>query len=129
MGLEDAIVLADSLQLHTDLETALTVYETRRKAELVRPLSAARCSSEWFEDLQRYIHLKPHQFATVLQARGSPLIAILPPRLSYQLRRATKRFPVLDGICSQVGPALDVIHGGRKSVLRSSDQAGQSSWG
>jgi 2-polyprenyl-6-methoxyphenol hydroxylase-like FAD-dependent oxidoreductase len=106
MGLEDAIVLADSLQLHADLETALTVYETRRKAELVRPLSAARRSSEWFENVQRYIHLKPHQFATVLYARWSPLVAILPPRLSYQLRRATKRFAVLDRIRSQASQAL-----------------------
>jgi 2-polyprenyl-6-methoxyphenol hydroxylase-like FAD-dependent oxidoreductase len=89
MALEDAIVLADSLDLHTDLETALTVYETRRKAELVRTLSAAHRSSEWFEDLQRYTHLKPHQFATVLHARWSPLVAILPPRVSYWLRRVT----------------------------------------
>ena len=89
MALEDAIVLAGSLHLHADLETALTVYEKRRKAELVRTLSAARCSSAWFEDLQRYIHLKPHQFAMVLHARWSPLIAVLPPRVSYWLRRVT----------------------------------------
>jgi 2-polyprenyl-6-methoxyphenol hydroxylase-like FAD-dependent oxidoreductase len=127
MGLEDAIVLAESLQPHADLETALTAYETRRKAELVRPLSAARCSSEWFEDVQRYVHLKPHQFAAVLNARSSPLIAILPPRLSYQLRRATKRFAVLDRIRSQAGPVFDVIRGRRESVLRSGDQARQSS--
>ena len=44
MALNDAIVLADSLCLHADVETALTAYETRRRAELVRTLSAARCS-------------------------------------------------------------------------------------
>jgi 2-polyprenyl-6-methoxyphenol hydroxylase-like FAD-dependent oxidoreductase len=98
MALNDAIVLADSLCLHADVETALTAYETRRRAELVRTLSAARCSSEWFEDLQRYIHLKPHQFALVLHARWSPLIAILPPRLTYWLRRARKRSAVLEAI-------------------------------
>jgi 2-polyprenyl-6-methoxyphenol hydroxylase-like FAD-dependent oxidoreductase len=127
MALEDAIVLADSLRLHADLETALTAYETRRKAELARTLRAAHCSSEWFEDLQRYIHLKPHQFAAVLHARWSPLIAILPPRLSYQLRRAAKRFAVLDAIRRQVRVAFDLICDRRKSVLRSSDQARQSS--
>ena len=89
MALDDAIALADSLHLHTDLETALTVYETRRKAELMRTLSAAHCSSKWFEDLERYIHLKPHQFAMVLPARWSPLVAVLPPRVSYWLRRVT----------------------------------------
>jgi 2-polyprenyl-6-methoxyphenol hydroxylase-like FAD-dependent oxidoreductase len=90
MALEDAIVLADSLRLHANLETALTTYETRRKAELAGPLSAARRSSEWFEDLPRYLRLEPHQFATVLHARWSPLVAMLPPRLSYQLRRTAR---------------------------------------
>jgi 2-polyprenyl-6-methoxyphenol hydroxylase-like FAD-dependent oxidoreductase len=101
MALNDAIVLADSLCLHTDVETALTAYETRRKAELVPTLSAARRSSEWFEHLQRYIHLQPHQFAFVLHARWSPMIAILPPRLTYWLRRATKRSAVLEAIGHQ----------------------------
>ncbi len=38
MALKDAIALADSLCLHADVETALTAYETRRKAELVGTL-------------------------------------------------------------------------------------------
>lgn len=118
IALEDAIALADNLHRHTDLETALTAYEEQRKAELVRPLSEARCSSEWFEDLERYIHLKPHQFATVLQTRWSPLTAILPPRLGYQLRQATERFAVLNSIRSQVGPAVKTIYGKRTSLLR-----------
>jgi 2-polyprenyl-6-methoxyphenol hydroxylase-like FAD-dependent oxidoreductase len=117
IALEDAIALAVNLQRHTDLETALAAYEKQRKAELVRPLSEARCSSEWFENLERYINLKPHQFATVLQTRWSPLIGILPPRLGYRLREATERFPVLSMIRSQVGPAVKVIYGRRKSVL------------
>ena len=107
MALNDAIALADSLCLHADVETALTVYETRRRAELVRTLSAARRSSEWFEDLQRYIHLKPHQFALVLHARWSPLIAILPPRLTYWLRRAKKRSAVLAAISHEAPQAFE----------------------
>jgi 2-polyprenyl-6-methoxyphenol hydroxylase-like FAD-dependent oxidoreductase len=107
MALNDAIVLADSLRLQADVETALTAYETRRKAELARTLSAARCSSEWFEDLQRYIHLKPHQFALVLHARWSPVIAILPPRLTYWLRRATKRSAVPEAIGHEARPVFE----------------------
>lgn len=117
LALEDAIALADNLQSHEDIETALSAYERQRKAELLRPLSEARCSSEWFENLPRYIDLKPHQFATVLQIRWSPLIAVLPPRLSYQLRQATERFAVLGRMRRQVGPTVKVIYGKRKSVL------------
>lgn len=98
MALNDAIALADSLCLHADVETALTEYEARRRAELVGTLKAARRSSEWFEDLQRYIRLEPHQFAVVLHARWSPLVAILPPRLTYWLRRARKRSAVREAI-------------------------------
>jgi 2-polyprenyl-6-methoxyphenol hydroxylase-like FAD-dependent oxidoreductase len=98
MALKDAIALADSLCLHADVETALTAYETRRKAELAGTLRAARRSSQWFEGLQRYIRLEPHQFAVVLHARWSPLVGILPPRLTYWLRRAKKRSAVREAI-------------------------------
>jgi 2-polyprenyl-6-methoxyphenol hydroxylase-like FAD-dependent oxidoreductase len=123
MALEDAIALADSLQRYRDLEGALTAYEARRKAELVRPLSEARCSAEWFENLPRYIDLQPNQFATLLQARWSPLVPVLPPRLSYQLHRATERFTVLEGIRSRVGPVVKVLYGRRRSVLGGGSQA------
>jgi 2-polyprenyl-6-methoxyphenol hydroxylase-like FAD-dependent oxidoreductase len=116
MALGDAIALADSLERHADLETALTAYETRRKAELARPLSEARCSAEWFEDLPRYIKLTPHQFGTLLQVRWSPLIRMLPPRLSYQLHHLTRRFTVLNKIRSRIGPAVKVLYGRRNSV-------------
>lgn len=98
MALNDAIALADSLCQQADIESALTAYETRRRAELAGTLRAARRSSEWFEDLQRYIRLEPHQFALVLPARWSPLVAILPPRLTYWLRRARKRSAVREAI-------------------------------
>jgi 2-polyprenyl-6-methoxyphenol hydroxylase-like FAD-dependent oxidoreductase len=113
MALEDAIALADSLQRHAGLEAALTEYETRRKAELVRPLSEARCSAEWFENLPRYSSLKPRQFAVLLQRRWSPLIRVLPPRLSYLLHQVTKRITVLNWIRSRVGPAIKTAYARR----------------
>jgi 2-polyprenyl-6-methoxyphenol hydroxylase-like FAD-dependent oxidoreductase len=118
MALEDAVVLAGSLTGNADLKSALTAYEVRRKAELLRPLSEARCSSEWFENLPRFIGLDPHQFATLLQGRWSPLVSVLPPRLSYRLHQAARQFTVLNGIRSRVGPAAKVVYGRRKSVLR-----------
>lgn len=116
MALGDAIALADSLQQHADLETALTAYETRRKAELVRPMSEARCSAAWFESLPRYINLKPRQFGTLLQTRWSPLIRVLPPRLSYQLHHLSRRFTVLNKIRSRIGPTVKVMYGRRNSA-------------
>jgi len=113
LALEDAMALADSLGQHPDLETALTAYETQRKAELARPVSEARCSAQWFENIPRYIDLKPHQFAALLQVRWSPLIQVLPPRLSYQLHHVTRRFTVLNKIRSRIGPAVKAVYGRR----------------
>lgn len=109
MALDDAAALAAALRRHADLGTALTAFEAQRKAELMRPLSEARCSAEWFEDLPRYAGLEPHQFAVLLDSRWSPLVRVLPPLASYYLRQATERFAVLRGIRDRVGPAVKVI--------------------
>ena len=116
MALDDAIALAESLGRRADLQTALTAYETQRKAELVRPLTEARCSAEWFENLPRYINLKPHEFGTLLQTRWSPLIKVLPPRLSYQLHNATRRFTVLNRIRGRIGPMVKRVYARRNPV-------------
>jgi 2-polyprenyl-6-methoxyphenol hydroxylase-like FAD-dependent oxidoreductase len=126
MGLEDAIVLADAVQRHVSLEGALTAYETQRKSEIIRPLSEARCSAEWFENVPRYIGLKPHQFARLQQSRWSPLIRVLPPRASYQLRQAKERFGLLHHIADRVGPAAKVAYGRRKTRPPGNRRAGQS---
>lgn len=114
MALEDAIALADNLQRHSKIEAALTGYEAQRKRELARPLSEARCSAEWFENLPRYADLNPRQFATLLESRWSPLVRVLPPQVSYHLRQASERFTVLHGIRARVGPALKLAYGPRK---------------
>jgi 2-polyprenyl-6-methoxyphenol hydroxylase-like FAD-dependent oxidoreductase len=116
MALDDAIALAESLGRHADLQTALTAYETRRKAELVRPLTEARCSAEWFENLPRYINLRPREFGTLLQTRWSPLVKVLPPRLSYELHHATRRFTVLNKIRGRLGPMAKRVYARRNAV-------------
>jgi 2-polyprenyl-6-methoxyphenol hydroxylase-like FAD-dependent oxidoreductase len=113
MALEDAAALAGALRRHADLETALTAFEAQRKSELMRPLSEARCSAQWFENLPRYLDLEPHQFAALLDSRWSPLVRVLPPLASYYLWQATERFTVLRGIRDRIGPAVKVMDGRR----------------
>lgn len=122
MALEDAVVLDDSLRRHAGLTVALTAFEAQRKAELKRPLSEARCSAEWFENLPSYLGLKPHQFAALLESRRSPVIRILPPLASYYLRRATERSTVIRGMRDRVGPAVRVMYGRREVGKPADDQ-------
>ena len=53
-----------------DLERALQAYEVARKTEALRLQNAARNSMEWFENVRRYIHLPPQQFAYSLLTRS-----------------------------------------------------------
>jgi len=115
MALEDAIALAGNLQRHGDLETALAAYEAERKTGLARPLSEARCSAGWFENLSRYTGLNPHRFAALLESRWSPLVRVLPPQVSYHLRQASERFTVLNSVRGRIGPAVKMVYGPHKS--------------
>jgi 2-polyprenyl-6-methoxyphenol hydroxylase-like FAD-dependent oxidoreductase len=66
LAMEDAVALADRIQRHADLDTALEAYEKERKAKLRLLQSEARFSAQWFENISRYIDLEPDQFfATV----------------------------------------------------------------
>jgi 2-polyprenyl-6-methoxyphenol hydroxylase-like FAD-dependent oxidoreductase len=95
LAIGDAIVLAGKLQ-QGDLESALHSYERQRRADLLQASSEARCSAQWFENLPRYIDLKPKQLATLLYARRSRLLSLLPPIASYTLLQAAARMTVLD---------------------------------
>jgi 2-polyprenyl-6-methoxyphenol hydroxylase-like FAD-dependent oxidoreductase len=85
LAIGDAISLAENMRRHGDLPTALAAYEKERKAAILQAQIAARCSLQWFENVDRYIGLKPRQFSTVLRRRRSPLLPHLPPRLYYWL--------------------------------------------
>jgi len=114
LAIEDASALADSLREHADVETALRAYEKRRQAELVPAQVEAALSERWFENIERYTRGKPRQFAVLLYARRSPLIAVLPPFLGYALRRAVRQFPVLDDFRRRVAPAVKSAYGKRR---------------
>jgi len=70
LALEDAIELADRIESNPDLEDALDTYEENRRVEVLRLQSAARNSTEWFENVGRYAHLEPPQFAYSLLTRS-----------------------------------------------------------
>lgn len=53
-----------------DLMAALQRYEAERSVAVLRIQNAARNSTEWFESVDRYIHLPPEQFAYSLLTRS-----------------------------------------------------------
>lgn len=61
LALESAIALADGIATKPTLTEAFANYEDQRRLEVLRLQSAARNSVEWFEDVERYLHLDPVQ--------------------------------------------------------------------
>lgn len=61
LALESAIALATEIAHQPTLKDAFSNYETNRRLEVLRLQSAARNSVEWFEDVERYLHLDPVQ--------------------------------------------------------------------
>ncbi len=70
LALESAIALADCVHSEADLAGAFRRYEDERRLEVLRLQSAARNSLEWFEDVERYLHLDPVQFTYSLLTRS-----------------------------------------------------------
>ena len=71
LAFEDAIKLAEVLH-RTDLSPAeaLAEYEAERRLEVLRLQSAARNSTEWFENVERYTRFEPIQFTYSLLTRS-----------------------------------------------------------
>ena len=74
LAMEDAIALARVLNEPNaggaPLSAALQRYQDERSTEALRLQNAARNSMEWFENVRRYIHLPPEQFAYSLLTRS-----------------------------------------------------------
>lgn len=71
LAFEDAIELANSIDAHPgDLPAALQRYQAVRSVEVLRIQNAARNSTEWFENVERYVDLPPEQFAYSLLTRS-----------------------------------------------------------
>jgi anthraniloyl-CoA monooxygenase len=63
LAMEDAISLVRQLRATDDRDAALGAYYKERHVEVLRLQSAARNRMEWFENVARYVHLPPEQFA------------------------------------------------------------------
>jgi anthraniloyl-CoA monooxygenase len=70
LAFEDSIKLADVLHSGRPLDQALDDYQEEREVEVLKLQSAARNSTEWFENLERYTSLEPLQFAYSLLTRS-----------------------------------------------------------
>ncbi|RDC71812.1 bifunctional salicylyl-CoA 5-hydroxylase/oxidoreductase [Rhodovulum sp. 12E13] len=70
LALESAIALADFVNAEPNLEGAFRKYQEDRRLDVLRLQSAARNSTEWFEDVERYLHLDPVQFTYSLLTRS-----------------------------------------------------------
>jgi 2-polyprenyl-6-methoxyphenol hydroxylase-like FAD-dependent oxidoreductase len=85
LAMQDAIVLADSLDAHDDLRVALKKYEEKRRAEIMDLQSAAVSSTEWFESVPSYIDQPIIQFSYSLWKRRGRY-----PLWRYHLHLATQ---------------------------------------
>ena len=72
LALEDAIDLADEFTRHAnaDMAEVLQGYEARRSVEVLKIQNAARNSTEWFENVDRYTGMDIEQFSYSLLTRS-----------------------------------------------------------
>lgn len=72
LALEDAIFLADALHSpeFNSMQDAFEAYENARRVEVLKLQSAARNSTDWFENVERYVRFEPMQFAYSLLTRS-----------------------------------------------------------
>ncbi|QHE75100.1 bifunctional salicylyl-CoA 5-hydroxylase/oxidoreductase [Hydrogenophaga sp. PBL-H3] len=72
LALEDAIDLANEFAHHANADVAevLQGYEARRSVEVLKIQNAARNSTEWFENVDRYTGMEVEQFAYSLLTRS-----------------------------------------------------------
>jgi len=70
LALEDAIELARCLAQQPGADAALNAYEAVRSVEVLKIQNAARNSTEWFENVNRYSGLEPEQFFYSMMTRS-----------------------------------------------------------
>jgi len=70
LALEDAIDLAQAFAASGSIDEALDAYEARRSVEVLKIQNAARNSTEWFENVERYSSMEIEQFTYSLLTRS-----------------------------------------------------------
>ncbi len=85
LAMEDGLALATSLHEQPSIEAALAAYEAQRVPAVTAIQRAAQTSLKWFENIDRYTHQEPQQFAVNLLTRSG--------RVSYpSLRQRDPKF-------------------------------------
>jgi len=101
LALESAAALARHLTDEADVDAAFAKYEDERRLEVLRLQSAARNSVEWFEDVERYLHLHPVQLNYSLLTRSQRIShENLRTRDTAWLESAEKWFQEQSGVAS-----------------------------
>ncbi len=70
LALEDAIELTRNLAAHANVDEALQAYEAVRSVEVLKIQNAARNSTEWFENVDRYSAMEAEQFFYSMMTRS-----------------------------------------------------------
>ena len=70
LALEDAIEMTRCLAQHGSLKEALQAYEALRSVEVLKIQNAARNSTEWFENVDRYSSFEAEQFFYSMMTRS-----------------------------------------------------------
>ena len=70
LALEDAIELARCFAAQPETDEALQAYEALRSVEVLKIQNAARNSTEWFENVERYSSLEAEQFFYSMMTRS-----------------------------------------------------------
>lgn len=73
LAVESAIALAKAFESETDVRKALARYEQERRLPVAKLQRKALQSQRWFEEIQRYCHFEPLQFAFSLMTRSRAL--------------------------------------------------------
>lgn len=73
LAMESAIALFEAIQTNAELPAALEAFERDRRTEVEITQHAADVSLAWFENMARYWHLDPRQFAFGVMSRSKKI--------------------------------------------------------
>ena len=95
LAMEDAMSLVAQVATAADVGAGLERYRAERNLEALKLQSAARNRMEWFENVARYTHLEPQQFAysllTASQRIGHANLQLRDPRYVDSVERDLAR--------------------------------------
>jgi len=95
LAMEDAMSLVSQVAHAKDVGAGLERYRAERNLEALKLQSAARNRMEWFENVARYTHLEPQQFAysllTASQRIGHANLRLRDPRYVDAVERDLAR--------------------------------------